>query len=103
MSVDLSQYNEAELASLISNAESLVSKKKKEKRASVIQQIRDLAASIDVTVDITRGVAKKPKSTLPDKYRNPNNPDEAWKGRGPKPKWLKAAIAAGGQLSDFEI
>ena len=103
MSIDLSQYSEAELTSLISNAENLVNKKKKEKTASVIQQIRELAASIDVTVEINRGVSKKPKSTLPDKYRNPNNPAETWKGRGPKPKWLKAAVAAGGKLSDFEI
>lgn len=26
------------------------------------------------------------------RYRNTDNPDETWKGRGPKPKWLKKAL-----------
>lgn len=102
MSIDLSQYSESELESLINNAEELVAKKKKQKSAAVIQQIKELAASIDVSVEIIRE-PKKTKSTLPDKYRNPANPEETWKGRGPKPKWLRAALESGAQLSDFEI
>jgi len=31
-------------------------------------------------------VAAKPK------YRNPNNPDETFNGRGPRPAWLKALV-----------
>ncbi len=36
------------------------------------------------------------------KYRNPATGD-TWSGRGLKPKWLAAALAAGRSLSDFAI
>jgi DNA-binding protein H-NS len=28
-------------------------------------------------------------------YRNPANPSQVWHGRGPRPNWLKRALAAG--------
>jgi DNA-binding protein H-NS len=37
------------------------------------------------------------------KYRNPENPKETWAGRGLKPRWLAAAMKAGGKLEDFQI
>lgn len=37
------------------------------------------------------------------KYRNPENPAETWAGRGLKPRWLAAALKAGGKLDDFAI
>ena len=37
------------------------------------------------------------------KYRNPDNPAETWAGRGLKPRWLTAAIKAGGKMEDFAI
>jgi DNA-binding protein H-NS len=37
------------------------------------------------------------------KYRNPENPDETWAGRGLKPRWLAAAIKSGKKLEDFAI
>jgi DNA-binding protein H-NS len=36
------------------------------------------------------------------KYRNPAT-GESWTGRGLQPKWLKAALGEGKQLSDFVI
>jgi DNA-binding protein H-NS len=41
--------------------------------------------------------------TVAPKYRNPNNSTETWAGRGLKPRWLAAAIKAGGKLEDFAI
>jgi DNA-binding protein H-NS len=37
------------------------------------------------------------------KYRNPENPDETWAGRGLKPRWLTAAVKSGKKLDDFLI
>lgn len=40
------------------------------------------------------------------KYRNPKNPEETWKGRGPKefrPQWVKDHLAAGGTLDELLI
>jgi DNA-binding protein H-NS len=45
----------------------------------------------------------KPRSSLPAKYRNPENEAETWTGRGHRPKWLKAALAAGAALERFAV
>jgi DNA-binding protein H-NS len=37
------------------------------------------------------------------KYRNPQNPEETWAGRGLRPKWLMAAIKGGKSADDFLI
>jgi len=37
------------------------------------------------------------------KYRNPDNPDETWAGRGRKPKWVEDHLARGASLDDLLI
>ena len=37
------------------------------------------------------------------KYRNPQNPEETWAGRGLTPKWLTAAMKGGKSADDFLI
>ena len=37
------------------------------------------------------------------KYRNPDNDNETWAGRGLKPRWVTAAIKSGKKLEDFLI
>lgn len=43
------------------------------------------------------------KAKLPPKYRNPDNPDQTWSGRGRQPEWYKAAIKAGKSPESLEI
>ncbi|HEX4953861.1 MAG TPA: H-NS family nucleoid-associated regulatory protein [Thermoanaerobaculia bacterium] len=43
------------------------------------------------------------KRTVPAKYRNPENPAEAWTGRGRPPRWLAAKLQAGHSLVEFSI
>ena len=44
---------------------------------------------------------KKKTSTVPAKYRGPN--DETWSGRGITPKWLAAFVTQGRKKEDFLI
>ena len=37
------------------------------------------------------------------KYRNPDNPAQTWSGKGKRPAWVKAALAAGKSLESLEI
>lgn len=37
------------------------------------------------------------------RYRNPDNPDQTWSGRGRRPRWVHEAEAAGRSLPDLEI
>jgi DNA-binding protein H-NS len=37
------------------------------------------------------------------RYRNPENPEQTWSGRGRRPRWVHEAEAAGRSLADMEI
>lgn len=37
------------------------------------------------------------------RYRNPDNAEQTWSGRGRRPRWIHDAEAAGRSLSDLEI
>ncbi len=47
---------------------------------------------------------KAQSATKEAKYQNPNNPAETWHGgKGPKPKWVRSLLEAGGRLEDCLI
>ncbi|MDI4635535.1 H-NS histone family protein [Pelomonas sp. V22] len=74
-------------------------------RADAIQQVRSLMAEHGLTVeDLTIGKSKGPKSGshVAAKYRDAET-GATWSGRGLKPKWLAAKIAAGKRLEDFAV
>jgi DNA-binding protein H-NS len=37
------------------------------------------------------------------RYRNPDNPEQTWSGRGRRPRWFHAAEAAGRPLEDLMV
>lgn len=43
------------------------------------------------------------RAKVAPKYRNPNNPEETWSGRGRAPGWMAAHIQAGGKKDDLAI
>jgi DNA-binding protein H-NS len=101
--MDLSQKTEAELTAMIGEAEEALHAKRTESRQAVMAQIRELAASIGVTV--TFGTLKPAQSgkgnKVPVKYRDGNG--NTWTGRGVAPKWLREALVNGQKLEDFKV
>lgn len=102
---DLNSLSASELKAIISNAEKALKDIHLNKRKEVISQIKELAASIDATVDIHESEKKPVRATakVAIKYRDPNNAENTWTGRGVMPKWLSALINAGRERSEFEI
>ena len=45
----------------------------------------------------------KPVSSSKPKYRNPDNPDETWTGKGKPPNWFKTAIKKGKEKESMLI
>ena len=43
------------------------------------------------------------RSRVAPKYRNPDNPEETWSGRGMKAGWLQEKLDAGARLEDFLV
>jgi len=102
---DLSNKSPAELQAIIAEAKSQLEIIRRSKHKAVIDQIKELAESIGVTVDIHEdGKARKTTGGIvPAKYRNPNDSTKTWTGRGMTPKWLQALIAEGRNKDEFLI
>lgn len=47
--------------------------------------------------------AKRPYPKVHPKYRNPQNADETWAGRGKQPRWVRAQLRSGKKLEDLRI
>lgn len=106
MSTDLERLSAEELADVIANAQRALKEIQNSKRRGVIAQIKELAASIGVSVEIIDGdkaVAPKRGGKVAPKYRNPNDPEQTWTGRGMKPRWLQALVDQGHDANDFAI
>ncbi len=55
------------------------------------------------SMSISRLTDLRHRVEVAPKYRNPQNPEETWAGRGLRPKWLTAAIKGGKSADDFLI
>lgn len=104
----MSEYknlSEDELQVVIEKAEKALKEKKIEKRKEVISQIKTLADSIGVTVEIrgSENKAAKAVKKVSAKYCNPDDSSQTWTGRGLTPKWMKILVDAGRDKSEFLI
>jgi DNA-binding protein H-NS len=102
---DYQKLSENELLAVIDSAEKALKNIQTNKRKDIIAQIKELAASIDVCVDIHESDKKSACKgvKVPVKYRHPEDPGKTWTGRGVMPTWLQAFINAGHERSEFEV
>jgi DNA-binding protein H-NS len=103
---DYQNLSESELQAVIESAQNALKNIQANKRKDVIVQIKELAATIDVTVDIHENgkrLARKKSVKVPVKYRHPEDPEKTWTGRGVMPTWLQALINAGHDRTEFEV
>ncbi|WP_394754817.1 H-NS family nucleoid-associated regulatory protein [Crenothrix sp.] len=103
---DYEKMNVNELQSLIGNAEKALRNLQVNQRKDVINQIKELAASINVTAEIIENDKKssvRKGTPVPVKYRHPDDSSKTWTGRGVMPTWLKTLVDAGRDRSEFKI
>jgi len=62
---------------------------------------QDIDFALSIVSKRRRGIPKG--SRLRPKYRNPENRQQTWAGRGLKPKWLVKLLAKGKKLEDLAI
>ncbi|MPL60978.1 DNA-binding protein H-NS [Rhodobacter sp. 140A] len=75
-------------------------RKKREALAELEESARKMGFSFAELAELS---STKPRKAVAPKYANPENPAETWTGRGRKPKWVEAALAAGKSLEDLAI
>lgn len=105
MANNLDKMNRAELLRMQKDVEQALknadAKAKQDARKAAEKAVAEFGFTLDEIFGVTGG--RKRKSASPAKYRNPDNHEETWSGRGRKPGWLNAAVAAGVDISDLEI
>lgn len=101
-SIDLSKLSIEEMEALAKDIEAEIVNRREADRERVLAQMRELAASIGTTPeDLFRKAGKPAEKTVAVKYRNPDDPAQAWTGRGKRPQWVNDALAAGKTLEDL--
>ena len=105
MSVDIEELSAKDLKALIEKASDKLSAKAEEEKASVRAEVEELVQKHGYTISELFGVGKssKPKTKLSPTHRDPENSENTWTGRGRQPKWLNAALEAGGNFEDYKI
>ena len=91
------------LVALKGQVEAMLSSKILEQRRALESELSKLdrfQGGTGRAKSVGRGGAR---GVVAPKYRNPDNPNETWAGRGLRPRWLAAAIKGGKKLEDFAI
>lgn len=101
-SIDLSKLSIEELEALARDIETEVTTRRQAERERVLEQMRELAASIGTTPEALFGrMGKVAEKVVAVKYRHPDDPSLTWTGRGKRPQWVTDALAAGKTLDDL--
>ena len=78
--------------------------KQKTERADLKAKFAELAAESGLSLDDILGSKRGGKGSVAPKYRNPDNADETWSGRGRMPIWLAERLKKRGvSKDDFAI
>jgi DNA-binding protein H-NS len=103
MEIDLEDMSKDELRRLIKDAEKALNTLETRRKAEAKRAAETAAKEYGFSLDELLGEAPKRGSKSPPKYRNPNDPDQTWTGKGRKPNWVNDALAAGKSLDDLKI
>lgn len=100
MAVNLKGMTAGQLLTLRDDIDAILGGMAKELEAQLVQ-------ISSIKLPAKRGPQKR-KSKLagrkvPPAFRNPDNKQETWAGRGMKPKWLTAALKGGKKLEAFAV
>lgn len=108
MKPDISKLSVEELKRLQVEAEALIVNKKDQAIEDAYDQIVAIADGLGFSIEelLELGEQKRKKTTrktVEPRYRNKNNPEDTWTGRGKQPRWLVAELEKGAKLEDFLI
>ena len=104
MEIELDHLSLKELKDLRAKVDRAISgfedRKKKVALAELEETARKMGYSLAELTSLT-GVRKR-RPAAP-KYANPADATDTWSGRGRRPRWVTAALAAGKSLEDLAI
>ena len=102
--IDLSEFSLEELLSLNNELPKYINKARKAEKANLKQQMEALATEAGFSLDeIVNNKNKIQIGFVKARYRNPNDFNQTWSGRGEKPMWVEKFIKDEGKLEDLLI
>ena len=96
-SIDLESLDIDQLAELVAKAQTEIASREKGNRKELRAELeRRVAADgyrmADIFPELGAGASSGARRKPPAKYRDPQNPDQAWSGLGRTPKWVQAIL-----------
>ena len=96
-SINLERLDIDQLAELLANAQTEIASREKGNRKELRAELeRRVTAEgykmADLFPELGAGAASGERRKRPAKYRNPQNPEQAWSGIGRTPKWVQALL-----------
>lgn len=103
--LDLVKLSDAELGELAEAVAKEQVRRREEARKDALAKIKEMAAGMGMTVkELLAGQTKLRASAKgKPKYRNPENPQQTWTGKGQRPGWFVAAQERGITREDMLI
>lgn len=101
--IDLENLGVDELKAISENAQQLIEQKQHQRLYDAYMQFEKIAEESNSTIEEILKAGEKLEKKRSIKYRNTENSEETWTGRGRKPTWLVEALASGKNLEDFAI
>lgn len=107
-SLDLHAYSVDDLDLLIKRAQATIRGMRLNQLNQLRREVQKAAEFLGMSVAEVVGLEKPARrgpsaSKVAPKYRNPDNPEQTWTGRGQKPVWLRELLEQGFSLDDFLI
>ena len=96
-SIDIERLDIDQLAELLATAQTEMASREKGNRKELRAELeRRVAADgyrmADIFPELGAASSSSARRKWPAKYRNPQNPDQAWSGIGRTPKWVQAIL-----------
>lgn len=99
----ISALDVEDLEKIGTHIQATIVSKKSAAREALEQDVRQRIADSGFDPDEFLGAHKANGQKIAAKYRNPENPEQTWGGRGKRPNWMSNALASGKNLNDMLI
>ena len=103
--MELGSMTMEQLRSLQSQIVDEMKKREKAEKRDALRKIREMAEASGFTLEqlLDGKPARAQRAKGVAKYRNPANSNQTWTGRGRKPAWVLAWVAAGKSVEKLAI
>jgi DNA-binding protein H-NS len=104
MTINLDTLSLKELKDLQSQVAKALSSYEDRKKKDAIAALEEMAKAKGFTLaELTGATVVRKRAPAVAKYANPADKSDTWSGRGRKPRWFAAALAAGRHPQDLAI